>query len=223
MQANGFQLQTGQKLRTIALRPTIMYGEEDKGYLTKLLDLGDIFDGSLIRIGGVGGKQQLCYAGNAAWAHIVAKDELNNSSNTIEGLPVFITDESQIVDNLKFCERTIKKTDGSKCYNTPWWYFPIIISYYLAMAMEFFMDKLYPHIIPNRLPISPTGTVAYLSSLILYNGLRASIHLNYEPIYKTDVAYKRASKYYSERNLSKDEYFSQSCKYLSKDYKYVEI
>lgn len=40
-----------------------MYGEEDTGFISTVMHMADTFDGNLIRIGGAGGKQQICYAG----------------------------------------------------------------------------------------------------------------------------------------------------------------
>lgn len=153
----------------------------------------------------------------------MAKNTLQDHANNLQGLPVFITDDSQIIDTLKFCERTIKNTDGSKRFHTPWWYIPIMISYLFALILEFVMDKLHPRIIRKKIPVSPTGIVAYFSSIIMYNRLRASIHLHYTPIYKHDVARKISAKFYSESNSIEDEYRLQSYKYLSKDFKYIKL
>jgi hypothetical protein len=43
--------------------------------------------------------------------------------------------------------------------------------------------------------------VSYLGSIVVYSRLRASLHLNYSPIFQPDEACNRVNKYYTRENL----------------------
>lgn len=55
----------GDILRTVSLRPTLLFGEEDRGFIPMLMKIADFFECSFPRISGPGGKHQLCYAGKS--------------------------------------------------------------------------------------------------------------------------------------------------------------
>lgn len=59
-------MNTGDKLRTISIRPTLIYGEEDSGFICTLMNLADSYEGQLIQVAGSGGKHQVCYAGKTS-------------------------------------------------------------------------------------------------------------------------------------------------------------
>lgn len=54
---------SGGKLRTVSLRPTLLYGEEDYRFIPSIMKLADQYEGYIIQLAGLGGKQQLTYAG----------------------------------------------------------------------------------------------------------------------------------------------------------------
>ena len=51
-------------LRTIVLRPTMMFGEEDKRLIPAIIQAGNYFDKTFYRMAGYGGRHQVAYAGN---------------------------------------------------------------------------------------------------------------------------------------------------------------
>lgn len=62
---NGKQLENGEGvLLTTAIRPPIIYGEEDSWYFPSLIKISEKFNGKIPRIAGAGGKHQTVYAGN---------------------------------------------------------------------------------------------------------------------------------------------------------------
>lgn len=63
LQANGAELEGGGVLATVALRPTVMYGEEDQRFVPGVMRLAHCFDQRIPMVAGAGGKQQLTYAG----------------------------------------------------------------------------------------------------------------------------------------------------------------
>ncbi|PSN41461.1 3 beta-hydroxysteroid dehydrogenase/Delta 5--_4-isomerase type 3 [Blattella germanica] len=180
-QGNGF-------LMTVALRPTLLYGELDTHIIPDLIRLSKMFNGVLPRFAGSGGRQQITYVGNAAWAHILAKNELltTRPGGGIAGLPIFITDDTPVVDLLRFVERM---SNGCRLSR---WYFPSIFAYVTAAVIELLL-----RITKMRLPASPRGAVSYLGSLIMYSRLRADLHLDYFSIFQPEECYAISAKYYS--------------------------
>ncbi|KAL1451413.1 hypothetical protein WDU94_005792 [Cyamophila willieti] len=104
LKANGTPMSKGGvSLKTIALRHTPLYGETDTtGFIANVMKLFHRCN-RVIRVCGLGNKYQLTYAGNAAWANITASAALNlPSANQIAGYPLFITDDTPIMDTLHF-------------------------------------------------------------------------------------------------------------------------
>lgn len=132
--------------------------------------------------------------GNAAWAHICAKDTLLDRPKSIGGLPIFITDDSPITDLPKFCVHMTCPQGEPSYYNHSWWYLPSFLSYFLAIVIEPFLTLL----LPGPLPLAPTAAVTFLGSIILYNRLRADTHLQYAPVYQYQSVKSRTMKYYTE-------------------------
>lgn len=50
-------------LKTVALRPPILYGPEDRRFFTRIMSVGERYNGVIPRVCGAGGKQQICYVG----------------------------------------------------------------------------------------------------------------------------------------------------------------
>ena len=53
-------------LRTVALRPTLLYGEGDSHLIPKILQLAKSRGNCLPRLSSTGGKQQITYVGELA-------------------------------------------------------------------------------------------------------------------------------------------------------------
>ncbi|XP_054275937.1 3 beta-hydroxysteroid dehydrogenase type 7 [Macrosteles quadrilineatus] len=192
LQAHGTPLKSGLKLRTVALRPTPLYGEEDRGLLPRLMSVADQLEGTFPRISGPGGKHQLTYAGNAAWAHVCAKDSLLDSPTAVGGLSVFVTDDSPITDVTKFCVH-LTTSDQRSPYKHSWWYLPSLVSYFLALLLEPILTAVY-----GSMPFRPSAAVTFLASIVLYSRLRADTHLRYSPVYTYESVRTRTIKYYIE-------------------------
>lgn len=195
------------------MRPTFLYGEEDQNFLLPFCKLAQTLKNRLFRVFGSENKQQVTYAGNvninlflclffynkelfcivgnAAWAHITAKNTLIEKHEKISGLPVFITDDTTIEDNISFLEKLTK----NKLKATNWW-IPAMLTYIIAVIIEIFVKHVSFPLFKSKLPYSLTSLVSYCSSVILFNRLRASIHLDYTPIYSEEVSLSRSQEYY---------------------------
>ncbi|XP_066995623.2 3 beta-hydroxysteroid dehydrogenase/Delta 5--_4-isomerase type 1 isoform X2 [Anabrus simplex] len=179
-------------LRTVALRPTLLYGEQDPRLIPALIRFAEANAGRLIKFAGAGGKQQVTYVGNAAWAHLRAKDVLLLRPSGVGGLPVFITDDTPACDLLHFAQRVTSSVDAPpRCLLTRW-YVPSLLAYLVAFILE-----LIASLLRLRLPFPPRAVVSYLGSILYYNRLRAAILLEYSPIFTLDESNRLARKYYT--------------------------
>ncbi|KAK9503393.1 hypothetical protein O3M35_009953 [Rhynocoris fuscipes] len=187
------------RLRTTALRPTFMYGEEDKFLIPTILNISKKLNNQIWRIGGSGGRHQFVYVGNVAWAHICAKRVLDENADSIGGLPIFITDDTNITDLLYFSKNLCNTKDrDSRSVTTSSWYIPVLLSYFLFLIFETVYKYLSNVFTLPNLPISPKSFVIYLGSVIFFSRLRAIISLDYIPIYSQDEAHFRSKLFYNK-------------------------
>uniref|UniRef100_A0A1B0CKA8 Putative 3 beta-hydroxysteroid dehydrogenase/delta 5--4-isomerase type 1 zootermopsis nevadensis n=1 Tax=Lutzomyia longipalpis TaxID=7200 RepID=A0A1B0CKA8_LUTLO len=151
-------------------------------------------------IAGVGGKQQLTYVGNAAWAHICAKKALGDAfaCQKVSGLPIFITDDSPIEDTVRFCQRMSKSLTPEAKLKPTWWSIPGFMTYFFAWLLEFFTICILKPLFGVSLPFPPRGLVAYSSSIMMYCRLRASIHLDYEPPFNEAQSIQNSAVWYEK-------------------------
>lgn len=184
-----------------------MYGEGDVHFFPTLLRVAHKYQGQIPRIAGVGGKQQLTYVGNAAWAHIRAKNSLGETEGVVRvpgtkigGLSAFITDDTPIEDTIRFCQRISNASTSSNDSTTAriklrpsWWSIPAVITYFLALLLEIICRVLH-----FKVDFPPRGMISYLSSIIMYSRLRASIHLDYEPIFNEEKSILNSVTWYEK-------------------------
>ncbi|XP_055380707.1 3 beta-hydroxysteroid dehydrogenase/Delta 5--_4-isomerase type 2 isoform X1 [Condylostylus longicornis] len=202
----GAKLSNGSDtLKTVAIRSPIIYGEGDNHFLPPLFKCLASWNNSIPRIGGAGGKHQLVYAGNVAWGHICAFKTLRDSPKSIAGLPVFITDETPINDYSRFVQRIGKESNNNKMkFTHSRWYLPHFLFYFIAFLYETMVRLLYP-VLKLQLKYSWRAISSFTSSVIMFNRLRAEIHINYYPIYSADVAIHQSAKWYGvwyEHNIN---------------------
>lgn len=72
--------------------------------------------------------------GNVAWAFICAKNTLRKSPDSVAGLPITITDDTPIIDVLRFCQKMSK--DSKNCITPSAWNIPTLISYFCGWIVE---------------------------------------------------------------------------------------
>jgi len=194
--ANGTNLANGTgELLTTSIRPTVLYGEEDPYFFPTLAKITKKTGGIIPKVLGAGGKHQMTYVGNVAWAHIRAKQTLKNSSKNIAGLPVFVTDDTPIEDTSRFCQRLSRRTDAFNIRPTSW-SLPSLLGYWLAILLELIISTLNP-IFGTKLNFQPRALAAYAGSLLQYSRLRAELHMDYEPIYNEERSLDDSVKWYS--------------------------
>ena len=79
-----------KNLKTCVLRPSDIYGEGDPYHIGSLIDMART--GFYIRLGNGKSKCQHVYAGNMAYAHILAAKALIDNNESVFGKVYFITD-----------------------------------------------------------------------------------------------------------------------------------
>ncbi|XP_075160755.1 3 beta-hydroxysteroid dehydrogenase/Delta 5--_4-isomerase type 1 [Haematobia irritans] len=195
--AHGKPLKDGSgTLTTTAIRPPFTYGEGDTFFITPLLKYLSEHSYVYPRIAGVGGKQQSCYAGNVVWGHICAYKALKTDARSVGGLPVFITDDTSIIDTSRLLQKFGSASGKFKAYQSSW-YIPRVLFQFIAMILEFLIIALEP-VKKITLKYSVRALCAYASAMIFFNRLRASIHIDYVPLIDEDVAIKRSALWYGK-------------------------
>lgn len=183
-------------LDTVAMRPPLMYGEGDTHFVPEVLKFlsnrGNVYP----RIAGSGGKQQLAYAGNVAHGHICAYKTLKANPKAIAGLPIFITDDTQINDMARFVQK-VGNAIGCVKIKTSFWSIPHFLFYFIAYLIETFINIL-PSSLNVKLNYSLRAIAAFTASVLLYSRLRADIHIDYEPLYDCDESIKISGKWYGQ-------------------------
>ncbi|XP_062129759.1 3 beta-hydroxysteroid dehydrogenase/Delta 5--_4-isomerase [Drosophila sulfurigaster albostrigata] len=183
-------------LATSAIRAPLTYGECDSHFVTDTFEYLSKRDWVFPRIAGVGGKQQLVYAGNVAWGHICAYKALKVSTKAVNGLPVFVTDDTGINDVSRFLQKMALMGERFKV-KTSWWYLPHFLFFFLAFLLEFIVRLAFPYT-KYRLPYSLRSIASFTSSMLMYNRLRASIHMDYMPLFDPDISAERSAKWYAK-------------------------
>ncbi|KAH8379295.1 hypothetical protein KR009_004059 [Drosophila setifemur] len=197
LNSNGAPLANQQDyLATSAIRAPLTYGECDSHFITEIFEYLSRRGWVFPRIAGVGGKQQLAYAGNVAWGHICAYKALKVSDKAVNGLPVFVTDDTGINDVSRFVQKMALLGERFKV-KTSWWYVPHFLFFFLAFLLEVVVGILYPYT-KYRLPYSLRAIASYTSSMLMYNRLRASIHMDYMPLFDPDASAERSAKWYAK-------------------------
>ncbi|KAI8041344.1 hypothetical protein M5D96_005602 [Drosophila gunungcola] len=196
LNSNGAPLQNQQEyLATSAIRAPLTYGECDSHFITEVFEYLSTRGWVFPRIAGVGGKQQLVYAGNVAWGHICAYKALKVSDRAVNGLPVFVTDDTGINDVSRFVQKMAVLGERFRV-RTSWWYVPHFLFFFLAFLLEAVVRVAYPYT-KYRLRYSLRALASYTSSMLMYNRLRASIHMDYMPLYDPDESAERSAKWYA--------------------------
>jgi 3beta-hydroxy-delta5-steroid dehydrogenase / steroid delta-isomerase len=132
--------------------------------------------------------------GNVAWAHLCAKEKLNTDPKRISGLPIYITDDSPVIDAVRLTQRIALDMETFKVKPTSW-SVPILIWVLIAMLYEMFI-KFVNLFTKYQVKYCPRGMLDYAASFVLLDRLRASIALEYEPIYSDKDGFSRSAKWY---------------------------
>lgn len=184
------------KLLTVVLRPTLIYGEEDNHFVTKILSIAKANSGVLRRIDNIFIRTHPVYAGNVAHACIRAKDKMQVESN-LGGEHFIITDDTKILDPFEFLEPYVNARNFQLSKSSyPYWLFIMFFALYAWLVR--LLWSVHPMKLPNYLT---PATVRYLCNTYFFNRTKATLRLDYEPLYDHDESLNRSIQYYKKVSL----------------------
>ncbi|XP_054155511.1 3 beta-hydroxysteroid dehydrogenase/Delta 5--_4-isomerase-like [Oppia nitens] len=191
-EANGRQLSNGKdSLHTIIMRPSLIYGEQDQHFITAVLKLTKQQSGVLRQLDNVFVRIQPTYAGNAAWACLRAKDKLREDKS-VAGEEFFVTDDTQILDPFEFLAPYVQSRGYKLSVRAyPYWLF-MLVMYFVVLAVRL-LWSVYPIELPKGLT---QPTLRYLCNTYFYNRTKATLRLDYEPIYGYEESQQKSLQYY---------------------------
>lgn len=170
----------------------MIYGEEDNHFVTTILGIAKHTSGVLRKIDNVFIRIQPVYAGNVASATLQAKDKLQ-SDTSVTGEHFFITDDTKILDPYEFIEPYIKARGfqlSTRAY--PLWLFVLFLSLYTWLL------GMFGSVLP-KLPKGLTTTnVRLFCTTYFFNRTKATLRLDYEPLYQHDESEERSLAYYKK-------------------------
>ncbi|CAG2107143.1 unnamed protein product [Medioppia subpectinata] len=196
-EANGRPLPNGtDKLQTIIVRPSLLYGEEDQHFVTTALRIAKQHSGVLRTIDNVFVRIQPTYAGNAGWACIRAKDKLQ-TDESVAGEEFFVTDDTQILDPFEFLAPYVQCRGYSLSQRSyPYWLF-MIIMFFIVQFIRL-LWSVYPIELPKGL--TPQN-MRYLCNTYFFNRNKAILRLDYEPLYGHEECQQKSIQYYKKLYL----------------------
>ncbi|XP_002741261.1 3 beta-hydroxysteroid dehydrogenase type 7-like [Saccoglossus kowalevskii] len=208
LEGNNKVLKNGGKFKTIVIRPTSMYGEEDGHTVIHGLIIARMFGVFLPKIGFGNPKHQETYVGNTAWMHIKAWQKLkklrstrNNVDEKISGRVYMATDDTPVQNFFDFIEPFIKARGWTTAFFTiPYW-----LAFLFIWMMEMFCYIVQPFKNIN-IRLSTHALVFFLIEQS-FNCNLAKRNLDYQPLYGFQDSLQRSIKYYKDVDL--DEYYDE--------------
>ncbi|OTF76430.1 3 beta-hydroxysteroid dehydrogenase type 7-like protein [Euroglyphus maynei] len=184
------------RLKTVILRPNIMYGEEDNHFITKILSIAKSNSGQLRRIDNVFIRLQPVYVGNVAHACMKAKNRLQ-LDRKISGEEFIITDDTKILDPFDFFEPFLNAKGFQLTKRSyPYWLFIWLFTLYC------WLYKKFGNILPLRIPESLTPeTLKFICTTYFFNRTKSILRLDYDPLYDYDESFKRSLEYYKNCSI----------------------
>lgn len=211
-------------LNAIVVRFPQIYGEYEKYYVSKILEVTKYFGGKLQRMDNIWIRQQPIYAANAAWALVKAKQKME-TDHTVSGEEFHITDETEIGDPFDFMKPFIEAR-GMRVTKRSYSFLPIWALLVLFFALKRFvktidfmglfvtkkgrleetLEKEQQLRNPNLLNFKSESkcwyhyvmpqTLGFVCNSCFLNRTKASLRLDYDPIVDPREARDRSLKWY---------------------------
>ncbi|XP_068218054.1 uncharacterized protein [Palaemon carinicauda] len=190
----------GTKLKTVALRPPVLYGEGDSSFVPLIHKLAKAAGCKMPSIGNPAAFTQAAYAGNVATACICAikhllTDEGRSNLHTCNGLPVYVTDDTPPNNLVDLASPFLGHTNIEPSAKDHYW--TVTLSLYWNDLMNSIKAKIglsgegEEHALPTWALHQFAGTITVVSRM------RAELCLGYAPPYSWEQALKRSNLYYS--------------------------
>jgi nucleoside-diphosphate-sugar epimerase len=173
-----------------------MYGELDPYYVTSGLRSAHQQGGTLPRVGNGRALFQQAYAGNVAWAHVLAAHRLSPEGGAhAAGHAYFITDDTPLMNTFTFMEPFLKSRNVNLSARS----IPYSIMYALFYVTEGFLRLIEPLYKVNL--EANLASLIYINMDVYFKRDRARKMLGYEPLYSFDESMQQSMKYYSTMKL----------------------
>lgn len=197
--SNDMPMEDGGKMKTIAIRPTPLYGEGDSWFVPHALRLSKQY-GYLQHLGTPGESvMQFTYAGNAAAFHLSIADLLLKDPTQFGGEVFNCTECTRPINYYSFI-RPFVENAGYKISNFT---IPYSIIVPLFFFIEFFFKLFaligikFPHNLPNK------EMVMIVAGLYFhYSMKKAQLIFDYKPLYDPAESMKRTVEWW-KKNWSK--------------------
>ncbi len=174
----------GMRLTTVALRLAAIYGEQDSitaFYLKRYKFLP--------RFGHKNSKMQHAYAGNLAWAHVVANQALAQDSS-LGGQVYYITDDTPVVNRFDFIEILGSETGIYVTRHT----IPKSVTYLIA-----FIAMIFIYLISPIYSLNADWNIDLLSYMVrtkTFRRTKAEKMLGYKPLFSYEESIAATTKFY---------------------------
>ena len=152
--------------------------------------------GTLRKVDNVFIRIQPVYVGNVAWSCLKAKDKIL-ADDAISGEQFFITDDTKIMDPFEFLEPYLA-LKGFKLSDWSYPYWAFITIFILLSWLSRLVCSIYPI---KFAPSLTTATVRYLCNTYFFNRTKATLRLEYEPLFEHDESQNRSLQYYKKLSL----------------------
>ena len=191
----GGDLQIGSRfLSTCILRPSDIYGEADPYHVDSLISMAK--GGFYVRLGNGSSKSQHVYAGNMAWAHVLAAKAMIDGNQAIYGQAYFITD-GPAANFFRFFDRIVEGA-GYRIRPKNIW-IPRRIAYGMGMISEGIALLARPFV--KYAPKFSRFAVIYTCSDFTFSSAKALKDFAFVPKYSAEEAYRRTIEYYSHARM----------------------
>ena len=175
-------------MRTVALRPVVVYGELDVHFVPVAIQAGVNNKGIMIDFCG-SGYCTAQYAGNVAWAFVCAHKAMT-SNNELGGEAFILKDDTPHNSMIRFCKPYFDIFDVT-IYRS---FIPFWMLYFLLQFIEVIL-----------MMISPLKKIQFplTLSMLIFTNLKTSVDiskaehmLKYKPLHSPEESCKRSTVYY---------------------------
>ncbi|KRY81877.1 3 beta-hydroxysteroid dehydrogenase/Delta 5--_4-isomerase type 2 [Trichinella pseudospiralis] len=191
---DGPKLSSDRKVRAVAIRPTLLYGEGENFVLPEIMRLCRHY-GYMPELDG-DGMMQLTYAGNAAHMHLLAADALRSKPNELHG-EVFNCNEDTVPEKfLEFIRPYVTAAGFAiRTVHLPF-LLVLIVAYFLQY---FFLIIWWIFGAECHLGLPNISTLHIFCRRYLYiNSTKARLLLNYKPNYPPNQAKERTLEWWKK-------------------------
>ncbi len=176
-------------LNTIILRPADIFGEGDPYHVEPLIDMAK--KGFYVRLGNGRSRCQHVYAGNMAFAHVLAAKALWENNENARGRIYFITD-GEPANFFRFFDEIVRRA-GYKIFPRNLW-LPKALAWAIGSLSEGIARLLQPIIQYN--PKFSRFAVTYTCTDYVFSSKKAERELGYYPRYSREEALESTIAYY---------------------------